>query len=410
MKAVFKPSRLSGTVKAPQSKSIAIRLLFSSLLGNISLNGLEHSDDVEAAIRVMRAFKVHNNGDSFEKGEFPNDLGNVDLGGSGTVLRMLLPILACTGISATLTGDASLQKRPLSVLHDLFASSGVEMTGGHLPLKISGRMNAKEVTISGSESSQYISGFIFGLLLVGGGRISLLPPVRSSSYIQMTCDVLNSIGAHILYSGNEIHVYSLDGPLRYSGPVPGDFLLASFYAAGAVLTGGELKITDLTHPEWSRGDSRIAHIINERSGTGAVSGSVWTCGSGKNLTPFYENVGDSPDMAVSLAALAAGSNGKSEITGIELLGIKESDRLESISHTLVNYGCTVAKNGGLNIWGPERPVEGTTEKWNDHRIAMLGSILSLRAGGTVSDAESVSKSNPRFFDDLRRLGGDFRLI
>ena len=410
MKAVFKPSRLSGTIRAPQSKSIAIRLLFSSLLGKISLKGLEHSDDVEAAIRAIRALGVNRSKDSFERSELPDELGSVDLGGSGTVLRILLPILACSGVSASLTGDHTLQKRPLGVLQEVLASSGVEMTGDHLPLRISGRLNTREVTISGSQSSQYISGFIFGLLLVGGGKISLLPPVRSSSYIQMTCDVLNSLGAQIRYSGNEIRIAPVDRVLEYSGPVPGDFLLSSFYAAGAILTGGELKITDLSHPEWSMGDSRIAGIMNRCSGKGRVSGSCWEVQSAESILSFRENVEDSPDMAVSLAALAAGSTSESEISGVELLGIKESDRLISIADTLVNYGCTVGTDGVMTIRGTDRPEKGATGIWNDHRIAMLGSVLSMRAGGTVNGAESVSKSNPRFFDDLRKLGGDFQLI
>lgn len=409
MKAVFRPSRLSGTIQAPQSKSIAIRLLFSSLLGRITLKGLEDSDDVSVAALVMRALGVQRHGGSFEGGELPADIGNVDLGGSGTALRMLLPILACTGINATLTGDQTLQKRPLGVVHDLLVSGGVEMTAEHLPLRIRGRLDSEEVEISGAQSSQYISGFIFGLLLQGGGKIILLPPVRSSSYIHMTCEVLNSLGADIRYSGNVIHVGGLDGSLKYSGTVPGDFLLASFYAAGAVLTGGEVRINNLTHPQWSGSDSRIAGIVNGCSGRGSVSGGVWTAGGSGTINAFRENVEDSPDMAVSLSALAAGSTGESEISGTELLRIKESDREKSIADTLESYGCIVGRDGAMTIRGPERPEAGTTEVWNDHRIAMLGSVLSLRAGGTVNGAESVSKSNPRFFADLRKLGGDFQL-
>ncbi len=409
MIANFNPSRLSGKVKAPQSKSIAIRLLFSSLLGKINLEGLEFSDDVMAAVRAIEALGVKHNKNIFEPGDVPTDIGKVDLGGSGTVLRMLIPVLACVGISASLSGDDTLQKRPLGVLYDLLLAEGLEMTGDHLPLKISGRLKTQEITISGGESSQYISGFIFGLLLTGGGMITLEPPVRSSSYIQMTCDLLNSIGAAIKYSGNRIKIEPMNGELAYSGPVPGDFLLSSLYAAGAVLTGGKVEISNLIHPEWSMGDSRIAEILKRCSGGGSLSDGIWTAYSDGGITPFRESVEDSPDMAVSLAAIAAGSPGESEISGIELLGIKESNRVLSIRDTLERHGCKVGTGRVMTIKGTDKPGTGKTQSWNDHRIVMLGSILSLRAGGRVEGAESVSKSNPRFFDDLRKLGGDFTL-
>lgn len=409
MEARFKPSRLEGTIQAPQSKSIAIRLLFSSLLGHIDLKGLEQSDDVGAAIRTVEALGVKHIGDGFEAAELPKDLGTLDISGSGTTLRMLIPILACTGISARLTGEETLRGRPLGVIHEYLTSNGVQITDDHLPLSVSGKLETDKIVISGSQSSQYISGFIFGLLLAGGGKIVILPPVRSTSYINMTCEVLNSLGASISYSGNEIHVKPLSRKLSYSGTVPGDFLLSSFYAIGAVLTDGKVKIGNLVHPEWSRGDSRIVDIVNRCAGKGSVSDGTWIARAGNRISTFREEVEDTPDMAVSLAALAAGSTGESGISGIELLGIKESDRIKSITDTLKEYGCKVRSNSMIAIRGTENPSAGTTEVWNDHRIAMLGSILSLRAGGTVKGAESVSKSNPRFFDDLRKLGGELEL-
>lgn len=410
MDALFRPSKLEGVVKAPQSKSIAIRLLFSSLIGNISLDDLEYSEDVKAGIRVIQSLGVRNNNGKLVRETISGDMGTVDIGGSGTVLRMLLPILSIMGISAKLTGDQTLQRRPLGVLHEYLTSNGVEITGDRLPLRIHGRLDTDTIEISGSESSQYISGFIFGLLLRGGGKIVLIPPVRSSSYISMTCHMLNSLGASINYSGNEITVNPLEGALEYSGHVPGDFLLSSFYAIGAVLTGGKVSIQNLKRPEWSLGDSRIAGIVNRCGGSGSVCKGIWSVESGDQVLPFHESVEDSPDMAVSLAALAFGSTEQSQISGVELLRIKESDRITSISETLRNYGSQVEVNDILSIRGPDTHREGVTGQWRDHRIAMLGSVLSLVAGGKVSGAESVSKSNPGFFDDLRKLGGDFQLI
>lgn len=408
MKAIIKPSRISGHVDAPQSKSIAIRLLFSSLMGKIELKGLEFSDDVSAAARVVEKLGVRREGASYNSGTRPRDLGKLDVGGSGTVLRFLIPVLACNGIGAHLDGDSSLRRRPLNVLTEWLRSHGVEVSGNSLPLKLEGEINTGEIVISGSESSQYISGFIFGLLLKGGGRIKLLPPVRSESYIRMTLTLLNSLGANVRYSGDLINVEPLETPLQYVGPVPGDFLLSSFYALGAALTGGRVSIANLIRPEWSAGDSRIVGIIERSGPESLLLNDTWEVAAGKNIKPFSEDVLDSPDMAVPLAALASGSTGESGISGIELLKTKESNRVESITETLRNFGHHAHANDVLAMSGAKSPHPGKTRDWGDHRIAMLGTLLSLKSGGVVNGVETVNKSNPRFFDDMIKLGGDVK--
>lgn len=409
MRAIIHPSRISGTVRAPQSKSIAIRLLLSSLLGRVKLEDLELSEDVNAAIRTLEKLGVRRDENEWAAGKFPVDIGKLDAGGSGTVLRMIIPILACLGISAEIDGDETLRKRPLKMLRNWLISNGVEVSDDHLPIRIKGRINTAEIRISGAESSQYISGFIFGLLLTGGGRISLIPPVRSQSYIWMTCDILNSIGCRIEFADDTITVHKLEKPLSYEGKVGGDFLLSSFYALAAVLTGGEVSIENMAAREWSSEDYRITSIIAATGQRSSVSNSTWKVASAGVISSFSENVVDSPDMAVSLAALAAGSTGISTISGIELLSIKESDRVSSISETLTSFGCDVETNDGLKIRGPIRLQHGETSAWNDHRITMLGTVLSLVSGGTIEGVEAINKSNPRFFEDLIELGGDIAL-
>ena len=405
MQALIEPSIISGAVDSPQSKSIAIRLLFSSLLGKMRLENLEFSEDVEAAARALSSLGVLKHETGWEAGKLHAGPISVNLGGSGTTLRMLIPVLAYLGIEANLDGDETLRRRPLGVLADWLSSNGMKISGDRLPLKIQGRLKTDRVEISGAESSQYISGFIFGLLLSGGGKILLVPPVRSRSYIQMTCDVLNSIGAKIRFQENTIEIQPQETPLTYVGEVPGDFLLSSFYALGAILTGGNVIINNLSKREWSKGDSRIVKLLEETGSVSRFDGSKWVVEGGKQIKPFTEDVDDSPDMAVSLAALASASEGVSTISGVELLRTKESDRLESITKTLLSFDVVSRTNNGLIIEGRKTLHRGKVENWNDHRITMLGTVLSLRSGGVVDGTQSVSKSNPRFFDDLRKLGG-----
>ena len=402
MEAHISPSVIGGRIRAPQSKSIAIRLLFASLLGDVKLDNVEASDDVQAAISAIATVK--------------NALGSgdhrslsINVAGSGTTLRMLLPVLGFLGINCALTGDQTLEKRPLGVIKTWLEANGAVLSGDRLPLRISGKITTDNVEISGSESSQYISGLIYGLLLSGGGKINLIPPVRSRSYIEMTCSVLNDLGCTVNFNGYEIEVQPLDSRLRFSGEVPGDFLLSSFYAIGSIITGGELEITGFTHPEWSSGDSRIVGIMHSSGADSYLDSDSWHIEGKGNVKPFEENVEDSPDMAVSLAALASAAMGESRITGTPLLGIKESDRNLSITRTLESFGIEASADNGIVIRNTGIYHKGIVKDWKDHRIAMLGTVLAMRTGGIIHGAESVAKSNPHFYDDIIRLGGKLTL-
>ncbi len=402
MDAMVSPSAIRGRIEAPQSKSIAIRLLFAGLLGDVSLEGLQPSDDVSSAVnaigRLKEAVRSHH-----------HSLGILDLKGSGTTLRMLLPVLAFLGIESEIHGDQTLEQRPLGIIKSWMGENGAHLSSDHLPLRISGRIATDVVEISGSESSQYISGTIYGLLLTGGGKIRLIPPIRSRAYIEMTCSVLNSIGCSIRYRGMEIDVEPMDQEARFHGAVPGDFLLSSFYAIASLLTGGEMEISGLVNPQWSSGDSRIVDIIRSCGAASSINDGTWKISVNGDLSPFKEDVEDSPDMAVSLAALSAGALGESRILGTHLLGIKESNRNLSISNTLGAFGIEVTTDNEIVIHNTGSYHEGVVSDWKDHRIAMLGTALALRSGGLVHGAEAVSKSNPRFFDGLARLGGRFSL-
>ncbi len=403
--AKITPSRISGVVDAPQSKSLAIRLLFSSLLGKIELHNLHMSDDVTAAISAVEALGVNRTGDIWQfNREGISGKNSIYLGGSGTTLRMLLPILAYKGVDITVDGDDTLRKRPLNTIIEWLRKNGVTVSGDRLPIRISGKAMSDYVEISGSESSQYISGFIFALLMNGGGKISILPPVRSANYIRMTCDILNRIGANVRYSGSMINI-DPGVALKYSGPVPGDFLLSSFYAAATLLTGGKIRIKGLELPEDSAGDSRIVDIFRKCGAGSEVLNQEWLVSSKGDLHPFDEDVSDSPDMAVSLAALASVINGTSTVRGVELLKIKESNRILTIIDTLRSFGIRADFDGNIVVSGNGSGKNGIIDSSMDHRIAMLGTVLALRFGGTVRGAECVSKSNPHFYEDISNLGG-----
>ena len=397
------PSRVEGRVEAPPSKSWGIRTIFYSLIDRVTLSEVPNSDDIAAAINAVKALGVKVEDGNFEFEE-PSSRGYAFVGGSATTLRILLPVAMVLGVELEVDGDESLRRRPLSEIVKLVRRHGLEVTSERLPLKIKGKLKEEEVEISGAESSQYVSGFMFAFAVRGHGRIRVLPPVSSKSYIMMTAELLTSQGARVEIDRDDVWEITVTrgNPRPYEGKVRGDFALASFYAIASSVTGGRIEISGLYDPPSYFGDHSVVNLMAEAGVKSAVRNGTWIAG-GKPERGLRVNVDDAPDLAVSIAALAPFARTETVIEGVERLRIKESDRITTIISTLKAFGGEARYDGRLVI-EPSRLREGVIECPNDHRIAMLAAVLALTAGGKVLKAECVNKSNPRFWDDLRGLG------
>ncbi|MDT7906090.1 MAG: 3-phosphoshikimate 1-carboxyvinyltransferase [Sulfolobales archaeon] len=397
------PSRVEGRVEAPPSKSWGIRTIFYSLINRVTLSEVPNSDDIAAAINAVKALGVKVEDGSFEFEE-PSSRGYAFVGGSATTLRMLLPVAMVLGVELEVDGDESLRRRPLNEIVKLARRHGLEVTSERLPLKIKGELKEEEVEISGAESSQYVSGFMFAFAVRGHGRIRVLPPVSSKSYIMMTAELLTSQGVKVEIERDDVWEITVarGNPRPYEGKVRGDFALASFYAIASSVTGGRIEISGLYDPPSYFGDHSVVNLMAEAGVKSAVRNGTWIA-EGEPERGLRVNVDDAPDLAVSIAALAPFARTETLIEGVERLRIKESDRITTIISTLKAFGGRARYDGRLVI-EPSRLREGVIECPNDHRIAMLAAVLALTAGGKVLKAECVNKSNPRFWDDLKGLG------
>jgi 3-phosphoshikimate 1-carboxyvinyltransferase len=397
------PSRVEGRVEAPPSKSWGIRTIFYSLINRVTLSEVPNSDDIAAAINAVKALGVKVEDGRFEFEE-PSSRGYAFVGGSATTLRMLLPVAMVLGVELEVDGDESLRRRPLNEIVKLARRHGLEVTSERLPLKIKGELKEEEVEISGAESSQYVSGFMFAFAVRGHGRIRVLPPVSSKSYIMMTAELLTSQGVKVEIERDDVWEITVarGNPRPYEGKVRGDFALASFYAIASSVTGGRIEISGLYDPPSYFGDHSVVNLMAEAGVKSAVRNGTWIA-EGEPERGLRVNVDDAPDLAVSIAALAPFARTETVIEGVERLRIKESDRITTIISTLKAFGGKARYDGRLVI-EPSGLREGVIECPNDHRIAMLAAVLALTAGGKVLKAECVNKSNPRFWDDLKGLG------
>ncbi|MBO4323491.1 MAG: 3-phosphoshikimate 1-carboxyvinyltransferase [Clostridia bacterium] len=396
---------------APPSKSCAHRLMIAAALGHkkIRIKNVGSSADVLATAECLSSLGASVEmcgGDAVVTGVFKsgiNKTATLDCKESGSTLRFLFPIASALGINAEFLGSGKLLERPNEILFDLLREHGAKVDG----FKVKGKLKSGVFEVDASVSSQYITGLLFALpLLEEDSKIILKGKIVSSYYIDITFEVLKLAGIKFIRGEREItifknQVFSLPDEVVCEG----DWSGAAFLLAAGVMTGKAeaegLKLNSL------QGDKKIADIIATAGGE-IIFGEKVTA-SRSELKGFKADLENAPDLAPITCVLAAAAKGTSEITGISRLKYKESDRIKAICDMLKTAGIKYElKEGGITIFGGEIKG-GRFDGYKDHRIVMAAVILALAAKGSseITNAESVKKSYPEFFEDIKGNGNVF---
>jgi 3-phosphoshikimate 1-carboxyvinyltransferase len=417
--AVISPSVIRGTLTPPPSKSAAHRLLIAAALaGEGRVRGLSLSADMEATLRAVRGLgvSVRLDGDAAcfapaPPSSSPSPLP-VDCGESGSTLRFLIPLYAARGIPAVFTGHGRLPERPLGVYADCLPPHGVTLSAASgLPLTVTGRLTGGDFALPGDVSSQFITGLLFALPLCReDSRIRLTTPLESAGYVDMTLQVLRQAGIRVepLEDGWFIPGSQTYRPLDTA--VESDWSQAAFLLAAGAL-GGEVTLTGL-NPASAQGD-REALSLFRRFGAAVEEAPGRIVCRKAPLHGIDIDAAQIPDLVPVLAVTAALADGVTHITGAARLRLKESDRLAAVADGIRRLGGRVEESpDSLTISGVSRLAGGRAEGYNDHRIVMALSMAALgcEAPVTVTDAQSVAKSWPAFFEDYRAIGGTAHVI
>ena len=417
--AVISPSVIRGTLTPPPSKSAAHRLLIAAALaGEGRVRGLSLSADMEATLRAVRGLgvSVRLDGDAAcfapaPPSSSPSPLP-VDCGESGSTLRFLIPLYAVRGIPAVFTGHGRLPERPLGVYADCLPPHGVTLSAASgLPLTVTGRLTGGDFALPGDVSSQFITGLLFALPLCReDSRIRLTTPLESAGYVDMTLQVLRQAGIRVepLEDGWFIPGSQTYRPLDTA--VESDWSQAAFLLAAGAL-GGEVTLTGL-NPASAQGD-REALSLFRRFGAAVEEAPGRIVCRKAPLHGIDIDAAQIPDLVPVLAVTAALADGVTHITGAARLRLKESDRLAAVADGIRRLGGRVEESpDSLTISGVSRLAGGRAEGYNDHRIVMALSMAALgcEAPVTVTDAQSVAKSWPAFFEDYRAIGGTAHVI
>ncbi len=393
-KVILKQSELNGTVSAPPSKSAAHRALICSFLaGGGTVKPILNSKDMQATAGVIKALE---NGEKM-----------LDCIESGSTLRFMIPVAAAKGASVVFTGSGRLPERPIGEYLELLPQHGVSCKSeGGLPLEISGRLSNGSYAVSGNVSSQYITGLLLALAaLEGDSAVLLKTPLESRPYVDMTVKVMADFGVEIRETefGWLIHGGQSFRKMNYT--VEGDWSQAAFFLAAGAL-GGNVTVTGLDSNS-AQGDKAILDVLKAFGAETALNGNSAECRKSE-LKGTVVNASDIPDLVPIIAVLAAYAKGKTVISGAERLRYKESDRIESVVSNLRKMGADVEETAdGMVIHGGKALFGAVLDGYNDHRIVMAFSIAALFAKGetVISDANSINKSYPSFFEDYNRLGG-----
>ena len=398
------PGKLKGSLTVPPSKSAAHRMVIAASLsdGVSTITNLSSSADILATMNSMRSLgaQIVFNGDTavIEGIKSVPDNAVLDCCESGSTLRFLIPVACALGVSSEFTGRGLLPQRPITPLIEELPNHGISFDFSKaennctLPCSVKGKLTPGEYSISGSVSSQFITGLLFALpLLDSDSSIKLTSHLESRPYVDITIGVLRDFGCEISCTENGFSVKGNQRMHPFSGAVEGDYSQAAFFFAANVL-GSDVEIKGL-RTDSLQGDKQITEICKN-----ALSG-------GK---AFRLDCSDIPDLVPILTVLACFLEGKSEIYNVARLRIKECDRLAAMEDCLNRIGGKVkAYSDKIEIQGVNKLSGGEIQCYNDHRIAMSMAIAATRCEKPliIRGAECVRKSFPNFFEVYESLGG-----
>lgn len=412
------------TVRVPGSKSLTQRALIAAALakGDCRLRGPLDSEDTRYTSAALRAFGIEvDQGDPDcwqvrgRGGRIAPPAEEIYLGNNGTATRFLTSVAALAHGRVVITGDERMAQRPIEPLMAALAGWGVRIKSirhtGCPPLLIEGKgLDGGPTVLPEGKSSQYLS----SLLLVApyarrSASLEVRGQVYSKPYVHMTLAVMAAFGVEVTAAGDLSHFAIPQGcyqAIDYA--VEGDASSASYFWAAAAVTGGRVTVANVPFPSL-QGDAALVDALErmgcrvERSAAG-----VTVAGSG-GLRGIEVDMADCPDVAPTLAVVAAVADGRTVIRNVAHLRIKECDRLRVVAEGLTACGVPVEEREDALVidgcGGDTSRLRGARiATHNDHRMAMAFAVLGLAVPGVrIENPACVIKSFPDFWERFALL-------
>jgi 3-phosphoshikimate 1-carboxyvinyltransferase len=426
---VKKSDNLQGVVKIPGSKSQAIRALFFALLaqGTSVIENIPEGEDLAAAQAVLRSFgaQIHPEGTGLRitSQGLPLSPASTELssGNSGITTRFMLPLLGLRAgeqIPLRLTCGEQMQARPMGSLLQALRELGMDLRcldqEGSLPVEIRGTLRGGSAEISGI-TSQFLSALLIALPLAPESSEIRVRDLHERPYVEMTLAYLQRQGIRYLHEqANGADIYKIPGGQQYhpmDNVIAGDYSNASYFMTAGLIGSGKVILEGLDQND-PQGDRALFGIL-ERMGADIQSDkNKVVIQGGKALKGIAINANAMPDLLPTLAVLGTQAEGKTEIYGVPQARLKETDRIHSMTEGLRRMGARIEEKPDGMVISPASLRGAEVKGYGDHRTVMALTLAGLWAEGEtlIDEAESIHKTYPRFFDEIKRLGGQVESI
>ena len=398
---VTAPAKIHTTIQLPSSKSISNRALIINALGNGTHHpeNLSDCDDTRVMIRALN-----------------DDKETIDIMAAGTAMRFLTAYLSVTPGTRIITGTERMQQRPIQVLVNALRELGADIeyvaNDGFPPLRITGRELRKDtISLPGNVSSQYISALLMiAPVLTNGLTIRLTGDIISRPYINLTLQLMNDFGVRAEWTDD--HRLKVEPQAYHSTPfyVESDWSAASYwYQIVALSKEAEVTLPGLFKDSY-QGDSQVAGIFRSLGvETIYKDKTVILKKNGKSVERLDYDFINHPDLAQTFVVTCALLNIPFRFSGLQSLKIKETDRMAALITEMRKLGYILHEtDGSVLSWEGERC---TTEEhpaidtYEDHRMAMAFAPTCLALPEIlINNPQVVSKSYPRYWEDLRQAG------
>jgi len=422
---IIRPARnIMGSLRLPGDKSISHRyaLLGGFAEGTSRFSNFSTGADCASTLACMEALgaKVRTIENGLVEvtgvgGRVAPPSGPLDCGNSGSTMRMIAGLLAAQQGSFTLTGDASLSRRPMDRIRQPLEAMGARLTltEGHAPIHLEGAaLNPIDFTTPVPSAQVKTCVLLAGVQTAG--ETTVHEAVRTRDHSELA---LRAFGATVTRTLDSVSIGGPQALRAIDAAVPGDLSSAAFFLCAALLFPGSNLVLDAVGLNPTRASlldvlttlgARIA-VLNleekhaELVGTVQISAPAEGLGSAEVSGALAAQLID--ELPV-LAAIAPFTSGGIRIRGARELRVKESDRIALVAKNLRAMGAEVAEfEDGLDVPGGQTMHGAVIDSGGDHRIAMAFSVAALRADGEmlIQGAESAAISFPEFFDLLDRV-------
>jgi len=414
---------VKASIAIPGSKSYTNRALLLAALrgGSVTIKNPLVSDDTHAMIACLRALGIKctfKNDSLIVSGDIKKIAKkeyNLNANLSGTTIRFLLAFACIVPGIKVVRGRGRLNERPIAHLVESLRELGAKIEyvdkKGYPPVRVlSSNLKAGKVKMKGTISSQFLSALLMVAPLVGRMEIEVEGDQISRPYVTMTIEAMSDFGVKV--ENKDFRRYVVASGQKYTAKqytVEGDVSSASYFFAIAALTRSTITLTNM-NPRSSQADMRFLKILEEMGSVVSYGKDSITV-KGGGVKPITVDMENCPDQAQTLAVLAAFADGKTTMTGIRSLRVKETERVVAVEQELKKMGIkTESTQDSMTIYGGS-PRPARIDTYGDHRMAMAFAVAATKLPGMeISDPDVVTKTFPRFWKALALAGAPFEMV